>query len=84
MCDSDKEDMDCDTCDIKNHLFKRLVDMDTICDIFKCDNDNFVEVLVDFRNKYVVMEDRLKYITEKLKECNELDTDTIDNLLQTF
>jgi len=76
------ENMDCENVDIKNHLFKRLVDMDTICEIYKCDNDNFVEVLIDYRNKYVIMEDRLKYIKEQLKEFNDLDTDTINRLLE--
>ena len=76
------ENVDCENGDIKNHLFKRLVDMDTICEIYKCDNDNFVEVLIDYRNKYVIMEDRLKYIKEQLKEFNDLDTDTINRLLE--
>ena len=40
------ENVDCENGDIKNHLFKRLFDMDTICDMFDCDNDNFVEVFL--------------------------------------
>jgi len=76
------ENVDCENGDIKNHLFKRLVDMDTICDMFDCDNDNFVEVLSVFKKKYIIMEDRLKYIKEQLKLFNDLDTDTINSLLE--
>ena len=84
MCDSDNNKNDNDTDFIKDHLFSRLLDLDQLKDIFECEDGELVETIVDMRNKYVVMEDRLKYITEKLKECNVLDTDTIDNLLQTY
>ena len=72
MCDSDNNKNDNDTDFIKDHLFSRLLDLDQLKDIFECEDGELVETIVDMRNKYVVMEDRLKYIT-----------DTIDTLLDT-